>query len=344
MKKQHSLLLVILLLEAILVALLMLLPGLNKPEPTVPTDPTSADTTPSSQSTVPSTAPTSPSSQATHPSGEATQPNSEATQPSSAPTQPTESTGPAAEIGSIYTRAELEAMDTTVQGYGPGKTSGGKRAPYAESDQKKYGQYGGNFIAPDNGNIYLTFDCGYEYYVTGADGKKYRNTERILDILKEKNVKAVFFVTMPYVKEEADLVQRMIAEGHAVGNHSNHHPVMPEQSIDKMVDEVISLHDYVLDHFGYEMTLFRPPTGAFSVQSLAVVHNLGYKNVHWSFAYYDYDTEDQMDVATAYERVTSSHHSGAIYLLHAISTTNAALLSDAIDFFRAEGYNLELFR
>lgn len=346
MKKQHSLLLLIFLLAVILIVLLMLLPHVGRQNPTVPTDSTqaSAETTPSTQVTTPSTAPTSPTGEATQPGSQPTDPSGEATQPSSAPTRPTESTGPAAEIGSIYTRAELEAMDTTVNGYGPGKTSGGKRAPYAESDQKKYGQYGANFIAPDNGNIYLTFDCGYEYYSTGTDGKKYRNTERILDVLKEKNVKAVFFVTMPYVKDEADLVQRMIDEGHVVGNHSNHHPVMPEQTIDKMVDEVMSLHDYVLEHFGYEMTLFRPPTGAFSVQSLAVVQNLGYKNVHWSFAYYDYDTEDQMDVASAYERVTSSHHSGAIYLLHAISTTNAALLPDAIDFFRAEGYNLELFR
>lgn len=244
----------------------------------------------------------------------------------------------------MYTRAELEAMSTESYGYGPGRTSGGKRAPYAESDQKKYGKYGGNFIAPDNGNIYLTFDCGYEYTATDANGKKYRVTEKILDTLKEKNVKAVFFITMPYAKEQADLVQRMIDEGHAVGNHSNNHPVMPKQTIDKMEYEVMSLHDYVLEHFGYKMTLFRPPTGEFSIQSLAVVQNLGYKNVHWSFAYGDYTPEKQPDVAESLELVTSSAHSGAIYLLHAISTTNASLLGDAIDSFRQQGYNLELFQ
>lgn len=244
----------------------------------------------------------------------------------------------------MYTRAELEAMDTTIYGYGPGRTSDGKRAPYAEADQKKYGQYGGNFIAPDNGNIYLTFDCGYEYTATDANGNKYRVTEKILDILKEKNVKAVFFITMPYAKQQADLVQRMIDEGHVVGNHSNNHPVMPEQTIDKMEYEVMSLHDYVLEHFGYKMTLFRPPTGQFSIQSLAVVQNLGYKNVHWSFAYGDYTTDKQPDVAESLELVTSSAHSGAIYLLHAISTTNASLLGDAIDSFRQQGYTLALFQ
>ena len=244
----------------------------------------------------------------------------------------------------LYTLEQLEAMDTTVHSYGPGLTSGGKRAPYAESDQKKYAQYGANFIAPDNGKIYLTFDCGYEYTATDENGSKYRVTERILDILKEKNVKAVFFVTMYYVKDQPDLVQRMIDEGHAVGNHSNNHPIMPEQTIDKMIYEVTSLHEYVLEHFSYEMRLFRPPTGAFSVQSLAVVQNLGYKNVHWSFAYADWDPAKQPDTASALGRVTTSAHSGAIYLLHAVSTTNAAILADAIDYFIAEGYHLELFK
>ncbi len=262
--------------------------------------------------------------------------------PTEAPTQaPTEA--PSTGIG-MYTRAELEALENEEKGYGPGRTSNGNRAPYAVSDQAKYGQYGANFIAPDNNNVYLTFDCGYEYTATDANGNKYRVTEKILDVLKEKNVKAVFFVTMFYVKEQPDLVQRMIDEGHAVGNHTNNHPVMPTLSLDELEYEIMSLHDYVLEHFGYKMTLLRPPTGAFSTRTLAATQNLGYKTVHWSFAYGDYDTENQPDVTEAYNLVTGSHHSGAIYLLHAISTTNATILADSIDFFRAQGYTLTLFQ
>jgi peptidoglycan-N-acetylmuramic acid deacetylase len=234
-------------------------------------------------------------------------------------------------------------MDNTGHGYGPGNTSGGNRPAYPGPLQEKYGKYGANFIAPDNGNIYLTFDCGYEHTATDENGNKYRVTEKILDVLKEKNVKAVFFVTMYYVKDQPDLVQRMISEGHTVGNHSNNHPVMPTLSIDKMVYEIQSLHNYVKEKFGYEMNLFRFPTGEYSTRSLAVVQTLGYKSVHWSFAYVDYDTENQPDTQKALEKVTGSHHSGAIYLLHAISTTNASILGDAIDFFRAEGYSIELF-
>lgn len=237
-------------------------------------------------------------------------------------------------VGSLYTRAELEAMENERKGYGPGTATGGNRPPYAPSNQNAYGKYGANFIAPDNGKIYLTFDCGYEYN---------NLTASILDTLKEKNVKAVFFITMPYAKNHADLVWRMINEGHIVGNHSNTHPDMTTISIDQMAWEVTSLHDYVLENFGYEMTLFRPPTGAFSTRTLAVVQSLGYKTVHWSFAYADWDTANQPETGAALQKITSSHHSGAIYLLHAVSATNAAVLGDAIDFFRTEGYELALF-
>ncbi len=243
----------------------------------------------------------------------------------------------------MYTWGELQAMSTKKYPYGPGVTSDGKRPPYPDQDQAKFGKYGANFIATDDGSVYLNFECAYEYTATDANGNQYRVTERILDILKEKDIKAVFFVTMPYVKSQPDLVQRMISEGHAVGNHSNHHPIMPEISIQDMIDEVMSLHDYVRDHFGYEMHLFRPPTGAYSEQSLAVVQNLGYKTVHWSVAYADYDTSNQPDPDQAFATVTGRHHSGAIYLLHAVSETNTVILGDVIDFLQAQGYQLKLF-
>lgn len=305
-----------------------------------------SDPTQYSEPTIPSNAATDPTIVTTEPTvnTEATEPTqtvppTETTEPpaTSEPTQPvTTPTQPGVEyIGSLYTRQELEAMENVSKGYGPGKATNGSRAPYAESNQKVYGQYGTNFIAPDNGCIYLTFDCGYEYN---------NLTASILDTLKEKNVKAVFFITMDYAKRNPEYVQRMIDEGHVVGNHSNKHPSMPSCSIDRMVDEVMTLHNYVLEHFGYEMTLFRPPTGAFSTRSLAVVQSLGYKNVLWSFAYKDWETANQPDPTQALKQITDCHHSGAIYLLHAVSSTNAAVLGDAIDFFRAQGYKLELFQ
>ncbi len=247
------------------------------------------------------------------------------------------------QYGNLYTREYLESLSNEGIPFGPGTAADGKRPDYAVWDQQKYEKYGFNAIAPDNGNVYLTFDCGYEYTATDENGNQYRVTEKILDVLKEKNVKAVFFVTMPYVKSQPDLVQRMIDEGHAVGNHTNNHPVMPTLSIDKMVYEVMSLHEYVKEHFGYEMHLFRFPTGEYSVRALAVLQHLGYKDVHWSFAYADYTPSNQPSLDKGYQTTTERHHSGAIYLLHAVSETNAAILGDLIDFFLAQNYKLELF-
>ena len=245
----------------------------------------------------------------------------------------------------LYTHAELEAMDTTYNegGFGAGRGSNHARPSTPVSEQSKYTQYDAHFIGADTKTAYLTFDCGYEYYATDANGKKYPVTGKILDVLKEKNVKGVFFITMDYAEMEPELVQRMIDEGHVVGNHSTNHPVMPSLSIEEMEYEVMSLHDYVLENFGYKMFLFRPPTGAYSIQSLAVLQNLGYKSVLWSFQHYDYDTNNQPSYDTAYKTITNNSHNGVIYLLHAISEANADVLGDAIEYLRSEGYTIELF-
>lgn len=338
-----------LLLAGVILVNMVLLSGCNRdPQESNPTETTTLpaestiETTPTETTVPPTTVP------------ETTAPPETTVPPTTVPptTAPPETTAPPVTtppvnneemIGSLYTRAELMAMENGNKGYGPGTAKDGARPSTAVGSQTLYGQYGGNFIGPDDGNIYLTFDCGYEHTIQ-ENGQNVRVTEKILNVLKEKDVKAVFFVTMHYVKTNPDLIQRMIDEGHAVGNHSNNHPVMPECSIDKMVYEVMSLHEYVEENFGYKMTLFRPPTGGFSTRSLALVQSLGYKNVHWSFAYVDWETNNQPEPTSALERIVGCHHSGAIYLLHAVSATNAAVLGDAIDRFRDLGYDLELFQ
>ena len=224
---------------------------LKSPEPTDPSNLPTGDSTLSSQPTdaptdgatepptdVPTTPPTDAPTEA--PTDAPTEPPTEA--PTQKPTDPNKEY-----IGTLYTRDELESMSTNFDGYGPGPNRDylNNRPEYAVDEQKKHGQYGANFIAPDNGNIYLTFDCGYEHYVT-RDGEKVPVTSLILDTLKEKNVKGVFFVTMDYVKKQPELVKRMINEGHTVGNHTANHPInLHTLTIDKITDEVMTLHDYV---------------------------------------------------------------------------------------------------
>ena len=197
----------------------------------------------------------------------------------------------------------------------------------------KFSNYTALFIMPKSNNIYLTFDEGYEYGFSGE----------ILDTLKEKNVKAVFFITLPYAKQNPDLVQRMIDEGHIIGNHTTTHPAGGLQQYDaqRQIDDIDQVTQYVKDNFGYEMTLFRYPEGSFREPSLAIVNALGYTPVFWSFAYKDWDVNNQPELSTSLQNALDKAHGGAIYLLHAESETNTRMLPDLIDGLRAKGYSLE---
>ena len=126
-----------------------------------------------------------------------------------------------------------------------------------------------------------------------------------------------------------------------MGNHSWSHPSMPTIDVEEAADEILKLHDYVKENFSYEMTLFRPPMGEFSEQTLALTQQLGYKSVFWSYAYEDWDPDNQMGAEAAFEKTTAAEHEGAIYLLHAVSKDNAEILGDLIDDMRANGYTLK---
>lgn len=181
--------------------------------------------------------------------------------------------------------------------------------------------------------IYLTFDEGYENGYTSA----------ILDTLKEKEVTAIFFVTMPYVKQNPDLVKRMIDEGHIVGNHTVNHPSMPSVSDDKKLEEeVMKLHDYVKENFdGYEMSYLRPPKGEYSERTVKICKDLGYKTVLWSSAYDDWDTSKQDRLDYARKMILDYAHNGCVMLLHAVSKDNTALLGEVIDTLRGRGYEFK---
>ena len=196
-----------------------------------------------------------------------------------------------------------------------------------------WGEFNVDYIGDTSKNvIYLTMDEGYAN----------TNTEKILDTLASKGVKAVFFVTWNFVTERPDLVRRMIDEGHMLGNHTVSHKSMSTLSIEEQTKEVMDLENYVQDNFGYKMVLFRYPEGAFSKQSMGLVNNLGFKVSFWSYAYNDY-SEEQMPVPEALQKALDSVHPGAIYLLHAKSDTNTAMLADFIDGVRAKGFDFGVY-
>ncbi len=223
------------------------------------------------------------------------------------------------------------AYSTASHGYGQGTRLDTENRPYGALEfNSEYGCYDAYAMSADENIIILTFDQGYENGYT----------EKILDTLREKNVTAIFFLTGDYAKKETALVQRMIAEGHMLGNHGMTHAEMPALSDAALEEEILSLHRFVQDTYHYEMQYLRPPCGAYSEASLATAQRLGYKTVFWSFAYVDWLTDQQPDPADAKARLTTSAHGGAIYLLHSVSATNAAVLGNVIDALRAKGYQL----
>lgn len=223
-------------------------------------------------------------------------------------------------------------LSTEKHGYGQGVQLDDKNRPTGALDfNAQYGKYGAKAINEDGGKILLTFDQGYENGLTA----------QILDTLKEKKVKAVFFVLQDYAERNPELVQRMIDEGHIVGNHSVTHRSMPGLSAEECAEEINGLQKYMKENFDYEMTLFRPPMGEFSEQSLSVTQQCGCETVLWSFAYADWDVNAQPDPASAKEKLIGAAHDGAIYLLHSVSQTNADILGDVIDGIRKNGFEFE---
>ena len=178
--------------------------------------------------------------------------------------------------------------------------------------------------------LYLTFDAGYE---NGC-------TEKILDTLKKHDVPAAFFLVGNYIEKNADLVRRMVDEGHIVANHTMHHPDMSkladQDSFEKELQELEALFQSVT---GKEMPkYYRPPQGIYSEDNLKMAKALGYKTVFWSLAYVDWNNDAQPTREQALGKLLPRTHNGAVVLLHSTSQTNAAILDELLTKWKAMGY------
>lgn len=226
----------------------------------------------------------------------------------------------------------IRGLSTAKISHSYGVSKNGAPHEISVNNQKLYEKYGGLCLDTSGEKvIYLTFDCGYE---NGC-------TEKILDTLKEKNVSAAFFVTLPQVKSTPELIARMINEGHVVGNHSVNHPDFSELSRTKMAEEIQELDNYLRQKFGYSSPYFRFPEGSCSESALDLVQNLEFKSVFWSSAYADWDVNNQKGADYAFDTVTSRLHPGCVLLLHAVSKDNAEALGRIIDYAIDKGYTFK---
>lgn len=179
--------------------------------------------------------------------------------------------------------------------------------------------------------IYLTFDYGFEAGYT----------EKILDVLKENNVKATFFITAHYINTASDLVQRMIDEGHIIGNHTVNHKSMPTITLEQIKPEVMDLHQMMYTKYQYEMKYIRPPKGEYSERTVAYTNSLGYQTVMWSFAYDDWEESKQGREEYAKKKIFDNLHNGEVMLLHGTSKDNANILDEVIKKTKEMGYEFK---
>ena len=269
-------------------------------------------------------------------SGSVSAPASSAPDPTAAPS-PSPSPAPSPAPAGVNWPAlaapfDLTGLETERLGWGQGKQVNERNQPIgAVAYQEKYGQWGGVFLAPEaeTPTIYLTFDFGYETGYSAA----------ILDTLKEKNAPATFFVVGSYAENNAETVERMLAEGHTVGSHSATHKDMTALSDEEARAEITGFNEQFARQFGATPTLFRFPEGVFSQRLLALAANEGMRSVFWSYAYADWDASAQPDVAESLSKALAAAHPDAVYLLHPMAT-NSAMLGELIDGLRAAGYTL----
>jgi hypothetical protein len=107
------------------------------------------------------------------------------------------------------------------------------------------------------------------------------DTAEILEILKKHNVKVTFFMTGGWVESYPDDVKAILADGHDLGNHSENHKNMSELSDAEIEEELMTVHNKVLELTGYEMFLFRPPYGDYDNDVIKVAKKCGYYPIQW---------------------------------------------------------------
>ena len=191
-------------------------------------------------------------------------------------------------------------------------------------------EYDAVYAGDGDGKIlYLTFDAGYE---NGC-------TARILDTLKAHDVPAAFFLVGDYMERNPDLVRRMVAENHIVGNHTMNHPDMSGLTGDAFEKEITGLEALFRDITGKELPkYYRPPQGLYSRENLQAAKDLGYKTVFWSLAYVDWNNDKQPTAEYAFSKLLPRTHNGAVVLLHSTSETNAQILDKLLTEWKSAGY------
>ncbi|MDX9782541.1 MAG: polysaccharide deacetylase family protein [Bacteroidales bacterium] len=198
-------------------------------------------------------------------------------------------------------------------------------------------------------NLYLKSYCkdeseaGRAVMISFDDGPHPVHTAEVLDILKQRGVKALFFLIGEKALENPHLVRRIVSEGHIIGIHSLTHSAEFTIYSKKRVKRDLEASKKILDEIsGQNIMLFRPPFGVTNPAIGKAVKELGLISVGWSVRSFDTLYENNTEKTT--KRVVKRLKHGSILLLHDRLTNSAGLLENILDYLVVNNYDAKIFK
>jgi peptidoglycan-N-acetylglucosamine deacetylase len=178
----------------------------------------------------------------------------------------------------------------------------------------------------DGPYIAMTFD----------DGPSPGNTTRLLDILKQRNIKVTFFMIGPNVVAHPEIARRALAEGHEIGNHSWTHPQLSKLSDQRVTEEITKTQEAIKNACEFTPTLLRPPYGAITKRQREWIEKqFGLNVILWSVDPLDWKRPGASVIT---QRILSGAQSGAIILSHDIHQQTIDAMPATFDALLAKGY------
>ena len=172
--------------------------------------------------------------------------------------------------------------------------------------------------------------------ITFDDGPHGQNTPRLLDMLKKRNIKATFYVVGNMVTYNPQILRRMIAEGHEIGNHTVSHGNLARMSNSALRTELQKAHDQIFKETGIEPRTMRPPGGAITRdQKQFMLEEFGYPTILWSVDPMDWKKPGPSVVT---RRLLDGAAPGGILLVHDLHKATVDAMPATLDGLLAQGY------
>jgi len=223
----------------------------------------------------------------------------------------------------FFGMVSLAAAEDT-SGASPSPTPSPQASPEAATAANKPATWFS--VNVDSPYIAMTFD----------DGPSPETTPRLLDILKQRNIKATFFMIGQNAERNPTIVKRILAEGHEIGNHSWTHPQLSKLSDDRVTDEINKTQNAIKDASGYTPVILRPPYGAITArQKEWIEKQFGLSVIIWSVDPFDWK---RPGVSVIEQRILAGARPGAIVLSHDIHKQTVDAMPATLDALAAKGF------